>query len=69
MRFIVFLVCVEMVMKIVLIGLMFKYRNIGENIRKKVNIGGMVFLLDGQPDQNNLIVQALSPKMMAVNPF
>ena len=56
-------------MKIVLIGLMFKYRNIGENIRKKVNIGGMVFLLDGQPDQNNLIVQALSPKMMAVNPF
>lgn len=64
-----FLVCVEMVLKLVLIGLIFKYRNIGENIRKKVNILGMVFFLDGQPDTNNLIVKAMNPKMVAVNPF
>lgn len=69
LRFIVFLVCVEMVLKLVLIGLIFKYRNIGENIRKKVNILGMVFFLDGQPDTNNLIVKAINPKMVAVNPF
>jgi hypothetical protein len=65
----VFLVCVEMVLKLVLIGLIFKYRSIGENIRKKVNILGMVFFLDGQPDANNLIVKAMNPKMVAVNPF
>lgn len=64
-----FLVCVEMVLKLVLIGLIFKYRNISENIRKKVNILGMVFFLDGQPDTNNLIVKAMNPKMVAVNPF
>lgn len=64
-----FLVCVEMVLKLVLIGLIFKYRSIGENIRKKVNILGMVFFLDGQPDTNNLIVKAMNPKMVAVNPF
>lgn len=64
-----FLVCVEMVLKLVLIGLIFKYRSIGENIRKKVNILGMVFFLDGQPDANNLIVKAMNPKMVAVNPF
>lgn len=69
LRFIVFLVCVEMVLKLVLIGLIFKYRSIGENIRKKVNILGMVFFLDGQPDTNNLIVKAMNPKMVAVNPF
>lgn len=69
LRFIVFLVCVEMVLKLVLIGLIFKYRSIGENIRKKVNILGMVFFLDGQPDANNLIVKAMNPKMVAVNPF
>ena len=64
-----FLVCVEMVLKLVLIGLIFKYKSIGENIRKKVNILGMVFFLDGQPDANNLIVKAMNPKMVAVNPF
>ena len=69
LRFIVFLVCVEMVLKLVLIGLIFKYKSIGENIRKKVNILGMVFFLDGQPDANNLIVKAMNPKMVAVNPF
>jgi hypothetical protein len=58
-----------MVLKLVLIGLIFKYRSIGENIRKKVNILGMVFFLDGQPDANNLIVKAMNPKMVAVNPF
>ncbi len=29
----------------------------------------MVFFLDGQPDANNLIVKAMNPKMVAVNPF
>lgn len=69
LRFIVFMVCVEMVLKIVLLGLMFKYRDIGENIKKKVNIFGQVFLLDGRPDHNNLIVQTFTPKLVAVNPF
>lgn len=45
---------------------MIKYRDVGDNIRKKVNIVGLVFLLDGKPDPNNLFVRAISP---GVNPF
>ena len=44
------MVCFEIIIKIVIIGLMFKYKNIVEHIRKKVNIFGLLFYLDGNPD-------------------
>lgn len=63
------MVCIEMVLKLFLFGLMFKYKGVGENLRKKVNICGITFLLDSQPDPNNLFVNALNPKLMGINNF
>lgn len=63
------MVCIEILLKLVLFGLLFKYRNVGEHVKKKVNMCGLTFLLDGKPDEHNLIVQALGGKPAAVNPF
>lgn len=55
-------------LKLVLIGLLFKYRSIGDNIKKKISFGDLVIHLDGKADPNNLIVRALT-KPGASNPF
>jgi hypothetical protein len=49
-------------MKFVLIGLLLKYRNVGEGLRKKVKFGEIVFLLDGKKDPHNLVIKALFDK-------
>lgn len=40
----------------ILLALLFKYRAVGETLRKKIDIFGLItFLLDGSPDSHNLI--------------
>lgn len=39
----------------VLLALLFKYRAVGETLRKKIDFFGLTFLLDGSPDSHNLI--------------
>lgn len=50
----------------VIIALLIKYRDINDNIRKKVNILGLLFFLDGKHDPHNLIIKAIMP---GTNPF
>lgn len=63
------MVCTGMLAKGVLIGLLFKYRAVGEHVKKKVNLAGMTFILDGQVDAHNLILRALASPTDESKPF
>lgn len=63
------MVCFEMIIKIIQLALLFKYRNAVETLRKKVNICGLTFLLDSQPDHSNLIAKLFNEKPNPSNNF
>ena len=50
---------VEILMKIILVGLLFKYRDIGDHIRKKVSMCGLTYYLHGRKNQNNFLTAIL----------
>ena len=58
-----------MIIKIVQLALLLKYRDVLETLRKKVNICGLTFLLDSQPDSHNLIAKIFTEKAQPSSSF
>lgn len=55
LEFTVFMVVIEMVLKLVIGGLFLKYRTVGDHVKKKVSMCGRTYYLEGKKNPNNLV--------------
>lgn len=61
--------CVSILGRLVVIGLLFKYRTVNENVQKKVDLCGATFLMDARADPHNLLLSVMKPQNEKLNPF
>lgn len=61
-------VAAEILLKLALLGLLFKYRQIGDGVKKQISFGDLVLHLDAKPDPNNLVASAAA-RPGATSPF
>ena len=59
LQFIVFMVVVEMILKLVIGGLLLKYKTVGEHVKKKLTMCGRTYILEGKRNPKNLITAIL----------
>ena len=53
------MVCVELLLKLIIAGLLLKYRTIGDHVKKKASLCGQTYLLEGRRNPNNLATAVL----------
>lgn len=61
LKAVVFFTCVAILIRLILIGLLFKYKSVDENVKKKLSVLGVQLVMDARADPHNLVLKSLKP--------